>query len=225
MQKAKKKDIGHPFNPLDVCQKMKQTLRKAFAVVLTASVFVGMIPSADATDYAGYSALDSKPAQFRLTAKRSNGNGKNFVLDENTLFLDYRLKREQLATNPYAFNNLKDAAAKLRHGTAEKPMMLLTAPGVYWVDDPDDPAITALAAAMAVGLTDMVIACNHLCFYGLNSKRENVVFAVNRSQGLAGFGGQLYDVQYSGHGPEIRKRHVRQLNCNVDPEIAAESVG
>lgn len=73
--------------------------------------------------------MRTKASPFLLTAKRSPGVGRTFVLGENTLFLDYGLERAQLAAHPYAFNNLKDAKGALRNGTADKPMMLLTAPG------------------------------------------------------------------------------------------------
>ena len=137
---------------------MKQTLRNA-AVVLFAGLFLGVLRNVAAADYAGYSALDpSQPVSFDGTTVK--WNGKTFVLDENTLFLDFRLKPEQLAGHPYAFNTIKDAAAKLKHGTAEKPMLLLTAPGVYWVDDPDDPTIRTSGGGG--GPFGMTIACNHL---------------------------------------------------------------
>lgn len=73
------------------------------------------------------SADQSQSGSF--DGKTVTGVGRTFVLGENTLFLDYRLERAQLAANPYAFNNLKDAKGPLRNGTADKPMMLLTAPG------------------------------------------------------------------------------------------------
>lgn len=59
-------------------------------------------------------------------------------------------------------------------------MRMLVPPGVYWVDDPDDPAIrTSVAGGTPVGRT---ITCDHLTFLGLNTRRKNVVFAVNRGQ-------------------------------------------
>ena len=77
----------------DVWQPMKKTLRKAFAVVLAVSLFVGMISRAGAADYAGYSALDqSQPVSF--DGKTVKWNGKTFTLDENTVYLDYRLDRD-----------------------------------------------------------------------------------------------------------------------------------
>jgi hypothetical protein len=189
---------------------MKKKLRKAFDVVLAISLFVGMISRAGAADYVGYSALDqSQPVSF--DGKTVKWNGKTFTLDENTLFLDYRLDRAKLADNPYAFNTLKDAAKALKNGTAEKPMLLLTAPGVYWVDDPDDPAIRGNGGAAPVGMT---IACNHLYFYGLNSKWENVVFAVNRGQ-TQGSAGNFTMFQIQGIG--LKSENVTFGNyCNVD---------
>lgn len=73
------------------------------------------------------SADQSQSVSF--DGKTVTGIGRTFVLGENTLFLDYGLERAQLAAHPYAFNNLKDAKGALRNGTADKPMMLLTAPG------------------------------------------------------------------------------------------------
>ncbi len=190
---------------------MKKTLRKAFALVLVVGLFVGIIPSIGAADYAGYSALDqSQPVSF--DGGTVKWNGKIFTLDANTLFLDYRLQRAQLAGNPYAFNNLKDAKAALKNGTAEKPMLLLTAPGVYWVDDPDDPAIRTSGGGG--GPYGMVIACNHLYFYGLNTQRENVVFAVNRGQ-TQGSAGNFTMFQIQGTG--LKSENVTFGNyCNVD---------
>ena len=181
------------------------------AIVSAVCLFVGMIPSAGAADYAGYSALDqSQPVSF--DGKTVKWNGKTFTLDENTLFLDSRLQRAQLAGNPYAFNNLKDAKAALKNGTADKPMLLLTAPGVYWVDDPDDPAIRV--GGGGGGPFGMTIACNHLYFNGLNPRRENVVFAVNRGQ-TQGSAGNFTMFQIQGTG--LKSENVTFGNyCNVD---------
>ncbi len=193
--------VKSPFSRLALCA----------AIASTVCLFVATHDDARAADYAGYTALDqSQPVSFDGTTV--TWNGQTFVLDANTLFLDYRLERAKLAGNPYAFNNLKEAAAALKHGTAEKPMMLLTAPGVYWVDDPDDPAVrTGSNGGAPYG---MVIACNHLTFYGLSSKRENVVFAVNRGQ-TQGSAGNFTMFQIQGTG--LKSENVTFGNyCNVD---------
>ncbi len=189
---------------------MKKSLRAAFTVVLAIGFFAGLIPRAGAADYAGYTALDpSQPVSF--DGNKVTWNGKTFTLDENTLFLDYRLDKAKLAGNRYAFNNFNEAKAALKHGTATKPMLLLTAPGVYWVDDPDDPAIRGGAGGPPFGA---VIACNHLYFYGLNSKWQNVVFAVNRGQ-TQGSNGNFTMFQIQGNG--LKSENVTFGNyCNVD---------
>ena len=181
------------------------------AIVSVVTLFAGMISRADAAEYAGYTALDqSQPVSF--DGNTVKWNGKIFTLDENTLFLDNRLDHAKVAGNPYAFNNLKDAATALKNGTAEKPMLLLTAPGVYWVDDPDDPAIRT--GGGGGGPYGMTIACNHLYFYGLNTVRENVVFAVNRGQ-TQGSAGNFTMFQIQGTG--LKSENVTFGNyCNVD---------
>jgi len=190
---------------------MKTTLRKAFSIVLAVSLFAAMHSKARAADYVGYKALDQKqPVAF--DGKTVQWNGKTFTLDQNTIFLDSRLEKAKLAGNSHAFNNLKDAVAAMKNGTAAKPMLLLTAPGVYWVDNPDDPAIRGGGAGGApVGMS---IACNHLYFYGLNTSRENVVFAVNRGQTQGAVGNfTMFRIQGTG----LKSENVTFGNyCNVD---------
>lgn len=185
-----------------------------FSTKLTALVLAlvaGTFSRAIAADYTGYASLDaSQPISF--DGKTVTWNGKTFTLDQNTIFLDSRLDSTKLAGNAYAFNNLKDAAAALKSGTAEKPMMLLTAPGVYWVDDPDDAAIRGSGGGRApVGMS---ISCDHLYFYGLNTRRENVVFAVNRGQ-TQGAAGNF--TMFSIQGTGLKSENVTFGNyCNVD---------
>ena len=190
---------------------MKKLLCHPAALALAVSLFAGIISQASAADYAGYAALDqSQPVSF--DGNTVTWNGKTFTLDDHTVFLDYRLKREQLAGNPHAFNNLGDAAKALKSGTAEKPMLLLTAPGVYWVDDPDDPAIRgAGTGAPPLGMT---IACDHLNFYGLSTHWQNVVFACNRGQ-TQGSAGNFTMFRIEGVG--LKSENVTFGNyCNVD---------
>ena len=108
---------------------MKKTLRKAFAVVLAVSLFVGTISRAGAADYVGYSALDqSQPVSF--DGKTVKWNGKTFTLDENTLFLDYRLDRASSRTILTRSTLSRMPPKRMKNGTAEKPMLLLTRRGL-----------------------------------------------------------------------------------------------
>lgn len=184
---------------------------RSFAAVAIASLLAVALPCVGAAAYSGYIALDStQPIAFDGDTVR--WNGQTFTLDANTLFLDQRLDPRQLAGHPFAFNNLKEAVAALRNGTAGKPMRLLIAPGVYWVDDPDDPAVRTGAGGGAP--FGMVITCDHLYFHGLSTRRENVVFAVNRGQ-TQGAAGNFTMFRIQGVG--LKSENVTFGNyCNVD---------
>ena len=176
---------------------MKKALPKLSSIV-TFSLITALISAESANDYyTGYVSLDSdEPITFDGVSV--TWEGKSFTLDENTILLDYRLEESQIADNPYAFNNIKDAAATLKNGTEDKPMMLLTSPGVYWVDDPNDPEIRVPGPGEYFP-TGMKISCNHLYFYGLNSNPDNVVFAVNRGQTQGASGNfTMFDIEGKG---------------------------
>ena len=76
------------------------------------------------------------------------------------------------------------------------------------------PMIPRSAAAAAAAPVGMTIACNHLYFYGLNTKRENVVFAVNRGQTQGAAGNfTMFNIQGTG----LKSENVTFGNyCNVD---------
>ncbi|XOV94124.1 MAG: hypothetical protein ACFHWX_05340 [Bacteroidota bacterium] len=165
--------------------------------------------------YNGYVSLDaSEPINFN--GSTVTWNGKTFKLDEHTIFLDYRLDEQQISNNPYAFNNIQDASKALTSGTEESPMVLLTAPGVYWVDDPDDPEIRVPGPGDFAPI-GMKITCDHLYFYGLNAVADNVVFAVNRGQ-TQGSSGNF--TMFSINGKGLKSENVTFGNfCNVDLEF------
>jgi len=193
-------------------KKILWTLAAVSALGLISSV----IPIAsEEKAYTGYTSLD--PAEsITFDGKRVAWGGKTFTLDENTIFLDYRLEDNQIKDNPYAFNNIQDAASALTSGTADKPMIILTAPGVYWVDDPDDPEIRIPAPGdyFPTGLT---INCDHLYFYGLSSNPDNVVYACNRGQ-TQGASGNF--TMFSINGIGLKSENVTFGNfCNVDLEF------
>jgi len=75
--------------------------------------------TAFAASYTGYEALDAtQPVTF--DGATVTWNGKTWNLDANTIFLDYRLDDEQIADNPYAFNDAQEAFKAVTDGTAEK---------------------------------------------------------------------------------------------------------
>ncbi|HWA27910.1 MAG TPA: hypothetical protein VG734_19820 [Lacunisphaera sp.] len=199
----------------DKMHPLTSVSRKAVGLITAGLLFAAMFAAgARAASYVGYTSLDpSQPITF--DGNVVTWNGKTFTLGPKAIFLDYRLDPAQIAGNPYAFNTIQAAKAALTAGTAAQPMMLLTAPGVYWVDDPDDPAIRkGVNGAAPVGMT---IACANLYFYGLNTVRDNVVFAVNRGQ-TQGAEGNFTMFTITGGG--LRSENVTFGNyCNVDLEF------
>jgi hypothetical protein len=193
-------------------KKIFCTLAPVLALGLIAAV---MPVASEEKAYTGYTPLDpADPVTF--DGEIVTWGGKTFTLDENTIFLDYRLDDNQIADNPYAFNNVQDAATALTNGTAHTPMMLLTAPGVYWVDDPDDPEIRVPGPGSYFP-TGLTITCNHLYFYGLSSIPDNVVYACNRGQ-TQGASGNF--TMFSINGLGLKSENVTFGNfCNVDLEF------
>lgn len=194
---------------------MRRMLRKLSVFLIFSLIAAQMSAEPIKNEYTGYTSLD-KTEPITFDGMSVVWQGKSFTLDENTIFLDYRLEESQISHNPYAFNNINDAAAALKDGTENKPMMLLTAPGVYWVDDPDDPEIRVPKPGEYFPL-GMKIRCDHLYFYGLNNDPDNVVFAVNRGQ-TQGASGNF--TMFSIEGKGLRSENVTFGNyCNVDLEF------
>ncbi len=207
-QKPGTRFLPHFYSGLSMLQKL--------TVFIIVSLFATLVSAAPAKKaYATYTSLD-KTEPITFDGEKVTWQGKSFTLDENTIFLDYRLEESQISNNPYAFNNIKDAVAALKNGTEDNPMMMLTAPGVYWVDDPDDPEIRVPKPGeyFPVGMS---ITCNHLYFYGLNTNPDNVVFAVNRGQ-TQGASGNF--TMFSINGKGLKSENVTFGNfCNVDLEF------
>ena len=88
----------------------------------------------------GYKSLDtSNPITFggdHIVYK-----GITIKLGPNAFFIDGQLTDEQAAKYQYVYNSVNKAAEHLSDGSEESPMVLYIAPWVYWIDNPDDPAI------------------------------------------------------------------------------------
>ena len=92
-------------------------------------------------------------------------------LDRHHLLLDASLQEPR----PYAFRDFKEAAAHFTDTTT-----LYVAPGVYWVDDPDVPAVVyGKDGREPFGI---VIRAKILHFIGMDRDPRNVVFASQRGQ-------------------------------------------
>ena len=131
-----------------------------------------------------YSSLDpSQPIEFKGNCLRYAD--KEIILGPKTFFVDGQLSDREVADNPYVFNSFNKAAANFSAGTEAEPMKVYLAPYVYWIDDPDDPAIrVGKDGREPFGL---VVKCPYLHIIGLNSHPENTVLAssVDRHRGLS----------------------------------------
>ena len=93
------------------------------------------------------------------------------TLDRHHLLLDASLQHPQ----PYAFRGFKEASAHITDTCT-----LYIKPGVYWVDDPDSPAVvTGKDGREPFGIT---IKAKILRFIGLSTDASSIVLASQRGQ-------------------------------------------
>jgi hypothetical protein len=106
--------------------------------------------------------------------------GKTIKLGPKAFFIDGQFTDDEAAKYPYVFNTVNKAVEHLTNGTENAPMVLYLAPYVYWIDNPDDPAIRIGKNGQSP--FGLIIECEWLRFYGLSDNAENVVLACNRGQ-------------------------------------------
>ncbi|WP_323815547.1 hypothetical protein [Cellvibrio sp. NN19] len=138
------------------------------------------------SDSAAYQSLDDGNNLISFDGTKVQWGGHEWVLGSHTIFIDYRLSDSQLAQSPYVFKSLQaaKAAGAIVGGTIDERMKVLVAPGVYWVDDPDDGFIRPERPVdnPEEDLYGMTISADWLHIIGLNSNKFNVVFAAARGQ-------------------------------------------
>ncbi|WP_116126480.1 hypothetical protein [Lewinella sp. IMCC34183] len=130
-----------------------------------------------------------------------------------TFYVDGQLSAAEAAAYPYVFHSVQAAARELNAGSEEEPMTVYLAPYVYWIDDPDDPAVRVPKPGRPVPY-GMEIACPWLRFVGLNRHPENVVLASNRGQTM-GAKGNFTMFRFSGDGTAAENLTFGNY-CNVD---------
>mgnify|MGYP000223025634 FL=1 len=160
-----------------------------------------------------YSSLDpSQPIEFKGNCLRYTD--KEIILGPKTFFVDGQLSDRAVADNPYVFNSFNKAAANFSAGTEAEPMKVYLAPYVYWIDDPDDPAIrVGKDGREPFGL---VVKCPYLHIIGLNSHPENTVLASSRGQ-TQGAVGNFTMFDFWGDGLLVKDLTMGNF-CNVDLE-------
>jgi|WetSurMetagenome_2_1015567.scaffolds.fasta_scaffold00002_65 hypothetical protein len=138
--------------------------------------------------------------------------GEKIVLGPKAFFIDGQLSDEEALKHPYVFNTINKAAEHLSPGSEKEPMVLYIAPYVYWIDDPDDPAVRIGKNGQSP--FGLVIDCPWLRFLGLSENAENVVLACNRGQTI-GSQGNFTMFRFSGDGTSSENITFGNY-CNVD---------
>jgi hypothetical protein len=159
----------------------------------------------------GYKSLDSvNPIIF--CGDYIVYKGEKITLGPKAFFIDGQLSDQLTSKYQYVFNSVNKAAEHLTNGTEASPMVLYIAPYVYWIDNPDDPAIRVGQGGQSP--FGLVINCEWLRFYGLSDNAENVVLACNRGQTI-GSQGNFTMFRFSGDGTSSENITFGNY-CNVD---------
>ncbi|MBR1932288.1 MAG: hypothetical protein IJ841_01205 [Prevotella sp.] len=128
-------------------------------------------------------------------------------LDARHLLLDGSLTDAEAARSPYVFNDFRKAARCFADTTT-----LYVRPWVYWVDDPDSPAVVrGIDGREPFG---MVIKAKKLHFIGMGDRPHDVVFASQRGQTQGAVGNfTMFDF----HVADLTVENLTMGNyCNVD---------
>jgi len=137
---------------------------------------------------------------------------RKIELNEHTFFIDGNMTAAEALKHSYVFRSLNEAVSHLKDGTIDCPMTLYIAPYVYWIDNPDDPAVrTPQGRNEPIGLK---VKCNYLTLSGLTENPRNVVLASNRGQ-MEGAVGNFTMFLFDGDNLSVNNLTMGNY-CNVD---------
>lgn len=105
-----------------------------------------------------------------------------------------------------------DAVEALKAANAYSSVILEVAPGVYWLDDPDDPTVRKMddnSIPYAVTVT-----CDTLVIRATDTDPRNTVFAVNRGQTRGALGNYTM-LHFTGRSLSVSNMTLGNY-CNVD---------
>ncbi|MBP5419568.1 MAG: hypothetical protein J6Y72_07150 [Bacteroidales bacterium] len=139
-----------------------------------------------------------------VEAKTINGHS----LSATTILLDRN------ATGEYVYNDILSAIDALNAMPSDVEKTLFIAPGVYWLDDPDDETICRANGADWGVPFAATLKASHVHIIGLDGNAENVVIAANRGQTQGAVGN--YTMLHV-KGSDVTAENVTFGNyCNVD---------
>lgn len=142
-------------------------------------------------------------------AQSINYKGETVELGPKTFLLDSKAQESE-----YVFNDFHKAIAKAVDGTAAEPMRIYIAPGVYWIDDPDDPEVRRNPdGSTPIGMT---VRCNALQLLGLSDDPRDVVLGSARGQTQGSIGNFT---MFEFFGDDLVFKDLTMGNyCNIDLE-------
>lgn len=161
-----------------------------------------------------YTALDQSSPVI-IEGDSVEWGGLRFCPSPSALFVDMNLSDDYLASHPYAFRSFNEAMQHLTDGSPDNPMNVYIAPGVYWVDDPDEDEMrTGHDGREPFGL---VIRCDALHLTGLTDDPRNVVICAARGHTQGAWGNfTMLDIT----GDDFMAENLTLGNfCNVDLEF------
>lgn len=138
-------------------------------------------------------------------------------LSPTTLFLDARLSRDGQSKSQYAYADFRKLNEALANSPESDTVEVLIAPGVYWIDNPDSPAVARPTSGnVPIGMT---VRCPHLKLTGLTEHSDCVVLASQRGQTQGAVGNfTMFDF----YCKTLDLRNITMGNyCNVDLDYKA----
>lgn len=152
-------------------------------------------------------------------ATRVTYDGQNYTLGPNIVYVDGSMPAEMADQSPYLFNDACKALAYINE--RDESIMMLFAPGVYWLDNPDDTAIRRNSTSTEKTPYAQVIKCKRLTMKGLAAQPQHVVLAVNRGQMQGAIGN--YTMMYVNTS-QLEASGITFGNfCNVDLDFPLDS--
>ena len=184
---------------------------KTLSAVLLAAAFCGLFGCANALG-----APTSSCISYNKVATAPNPLGVANAPD--TLWVDAhadatRLERADVFATVNDALRQAEALQQTEAYSEQHPLTICIAPAVYWIDDPDDPAIR-LPEPPERAPYGMVVRMSHVRLVGLSPRAEDVVLASNRGQ-TQGADGNFTTFHFIGD--DIRAENITFGNyCNVD---------
>lgn len=150
--------------------------------------------------------------------------GRQLTTDEHTWLVD-----DSDASGTYVFNSLREALLAAdsvqryaSYGVYSEltPLTIYIAPSVYWIDDPDDPAVRRPLPGEGIPY-GLKVRGSHLRLIGLTDNPEHVIVASNRGQ-TQGAMGNFTMLHFTGEDIELENLTLGNY-CNVDLSYSLNS--